>query len=224
MVCTAPVLRESLPVDTGRGMSPSQQDLYALWNSDRETERLQVLCTSRPPIAPWESWSSRLFDYEQPNSPATPSDTECATYFTEASLLPPEAYLCSEAYTQEAYIDLESQYCSDEDADKQDLQYRLLVGGLRSSRKAPSSRLGSRKHSGTQAKLIRKPCKTRYAFEIADPSRAAKQPEARQTSAGTEFYPQACMCTAHFTTWHMRLHLQHCSATATMLLPQSATR
>ena len=127
-------------------------------------------------------------------------DIDCATYFTEASLLPAEAYLCSEAYTQEAYIDLESQYCSDEDADKQDLQYRLLVGGLRSSRKAPSSRLGSRKHSGTQAKLIRKPCKTRYAFEIADPSRAAKRPEARQTSAGTNFHLQACVCTAHWVT------------------------
>ena len=195
-----------------------------MWHSDREIERLQVLCTSNPPIAPWESWSSRLFDYEQPNSPATPSDTECVTYFTEASLLPAEAYLCSEAYTQEAYIDLESQYCSDEDADKQDLQYRLLVGGLRSSRKAPSSRLGSRKHSGTQAKLIRKPCKTRYAFEIADPSRAAKQPEARQSSAGnTQTHLQACTCTAHLTTQHIRQHLQFCSAIANMLLPCNLT-
>ncbi len=156
-------------------MSPSN----LFWNDLARTEAghqgLQILCTSKPPLAPWESWSSRLFGYEQPNSPATPSENESATYFTEASQLPAEAYLCPEAYTQEAFIDVESQYCSEEDADKQDLQYRLLVGGLRSSRRGPAHRLGSKKQIGKQAKLTRKPSKTRYAFQNIDPARPPKE-------------------------------------------------
>ena len=157
-----------------------------LGNRHCQQEGLQVLCTSKPPIAPWESWSSRLFDYEQPNSPATPSDHETATYFTEASQLPVEAYLCPQAYAQEAFIDVESQYCSDEDADKQDLQYRLLVGGLRSTRRGPSHKVGCRKHTGKQAKLTRKPSKTRYAFQNIESSRPLKEQDKNQDVACSE--------------------------------------
>ena len=140
-------------------------------------EALQVLCNSKPPTAPWESWSSRLFDYEQPNSPATPSEDDSPTYFMEASQLSAEAYRCTEAYTQEAFIDVESEYCSEHDADKQDLHYRLLVGGLRSSRREHGSKPSSRKQIGKQAKLTRKPSKTRYAFQSMEPSRPARQQE-----------------------------------------------
>lgn len=148
-------------------------------------ERLQVLCTSKPPTAPWEGWSSRLFDYEQPNSPATSSENERATYFTESSQLSAEAYLCPEAYTQEAYIDFDSQYCSEDDADKQDLQYRLLVGGLRSSRRAPSHGLRCKRYTGRQAKLVRKPSKTRYAFQNIEPSRPSKEQDTGGAAACT---------------------------------------
>lgn len=148
-----------------------------------QQQSLQLLCTSKPPIAPWESWSSRLFDYEQPNSPATPSDQENATYFTEASQLPAEAYMCPKAYTQKAFIDVESQYCSEEDADKQDLQYRLLVGGLRSTRKGPSHKLGCRKTTSKQAKLTRKPSKTRYAFQSIESSRPLQEQDKNQDVA-----------------------------------------
>ncbi|DBB03880.1 TPA: hypothetical protein ACH3X1_012966 [Trebouxia sp. C0004] len=153
---------------------------------DCQQEGLQVLCISKPPIAPWESWSSRLFDYEQPNSPSTPSDHESTTHFTEASQLPAEAYICPQAYTQEAFIDVESQYCSEEDADKQDLQYRLLVGGLRSTRKGPSHKLGCRKNTSKQAKLTRKPSKTRYAFQSIESSRPVKEQDKSQTIARSE--------------------------------------
>ncbi|KAL3154434.1 hypothetical protein ABBQ32_013905 [Trebouxia sp. C0010 RCD-2024] len=120
----------------------------------------------------------------------------------EASQLPAEAYKCPEAYTQEAFIDVESEYCSEHDADKQDLHYRLLVGGLRSSRKGTSNRPGSRKQIGKQAKLTRKPSKTRYAFQSMS-SRPAIQQEASIEEDDSEFscaegaysqQPMQCQC------------------------------
>lgn len=157
---------------------------------------LQVLCISKPPTAPWESWSSRLFDYEQPNSPATPSDGNNPTFFTEASQLPAEAYRCPEAYTQEAYIDVESEYCNEHDADKQDLHYRLLVGGFRSSKRGNGSKPGLRKQIGKQAKLTRKPSKTRYAFQNVEPSRPARQQEADTAEQHTGQHNNHC-CPLH---------------------------
>lgn len=167
-----------LSLHTSRvGMQTHQSSLDILFGEKTQYRGLQVLCISKPPTAPWESWSSRLFDNEQPNSPATPSEDASPTYFLEASQLPAEAYTCPEAYTQEAFIDVESEYCSEHDADKQDLHYRLLVGGLRSSRKCTANGPGLRKQIGKQAKLTRKPSKTRYAFQSMS-SRPAIQQEA----------------------------------------------
>lgn len=165
------------------GMPTDQSSWDILISDNTQHEGLQVLCISKPPTAPWESWSSRLFDNEQPNSPAAPSEHDSPTYFMEASQLSAEAYRCPEAYTQEAFIDVESEYCSEHDADKQDLHYRLLVGGLRSGRTRATNRPGSRKHVGNQAKLTRKPSKTRYAFQSMESSRHAIQQEA---STGTD--------------------------------------
>ena len=177
------------------GMPTDQSSWDILIGGKTQREGLQVLCISKPPTAPWESWSSRLFDNEQPNSPATPSEDYSPTYFMEASQLPAEAYRCSEAYTQEAFIDVESEYCSEHDADKQDLHYRLLVGGLRSGRKRATNRPGSRKQIGKQAKLTRKPSKTRYAFQSMESSRSAIQQEASTRNDHSEL---SCIVYANF--------------------------
>ena len=167
-----------------------QSSTDVLFRDNTQYEGLQVLCISKPPTAPWESWSSRLFDNEQPNSPATPSEDDSPTYFMEASQLPAEAYRCPEAYAQEAFIDVESEYCSEHDADKQDLHYRLLVGGLRSGRAKTTNRPGCRKQIGKQAKLTRKPSKTRYAFQNMEASRPAMQQEANM---GTDQSKPSCI-------------------------------
>ena len=172
------------------GMPTDQPSWDILIGDKTQHEGLQVLCISKPPTAPWESWSSRLFDNEQPNSPATPSEDGSSTFFMEASQLPAEAYRCPETYTQEAFIDVESGYCSEHDADKQDLHYRLLVGGLRSGRTRATNRPGSRKQAGKQAKLARKPSKTRYAFQSMESSRPAIQQEA---STGPDQSKYSCI-------------------------------
>lgn len=155
-----------------------------------------VLCPRNPHPVPWESWSSRLFEFDQPNSPATPSGDEHATYFTDASRLPPEAYACPQAFAAEAFIDVESGYCSEDDADKQDLQYRLLVGGMRSC--SGSSRKHFRSNVAHRTiKALRKPCKTRYAFQTSDYTRKLPEPQlASQASVGTyvKNRVQACCC------------------------------
>ena len=174
--------------------SDMQSSVDILIRENTQHAGLQVLCTSKPPTAPWESWSSRLFDNEQPNSPATPSEDDSPTYFMEASQLPAEAYRCPEAYTQEAFIDVESEYCSEHDADKQDLHYRLLVGGLRSGRAKTTNRPGCRKQIGQQAKLTRKPSKTRYAFQSMEASRPTMQQE---TSKGIDQCEFNCIAFAY---------------------------
>ena len=184
----------SLPTVRSIGMSTDQSSWDIVLGEKAQHEGLQVLCISKPPTAPWESWSSRLFENEQPNSPATPSEDDSRTYFMEASQLPAEVYRCPEAYTQEAFIDVESEYCSEHDADKQDLHYRLLVGGLRSGRTRATNRPGSRKQIGKQAKLTRKPSKTRYAFQSMESSRPVIQQEASTGNDHSEFTGKiACM-------------------------------
>lgn len=197
--CTLPNKEPlSLPAVRSIGMPTYRSSWDIAIGDETQHEGLQVLCISKPPTAPWESWSSRLFDNEQPNSPATPSEDDSGTYFMEASQLPAEAYRCPEAYTQEAFIDVESEYCSEHDADKQDLRYRLLVGGLRSGRTRATNRPGSRKQIGKQAKLTRKPSKTRYAFQNMESSRPVIQQEASIGNDDSEFtcktlcmYPRA---------------------------------
>lgn len=144
-----------------------------------------VLYSNDPPAMPWESWSSRLFDYNQPNSPGTPSDDEHATRFTANPGLSAMAYGSSEVFAAEAFINTDSGYCSEEDADKQDLQYRLLLGGLRLSRSSPNPRRPGGNPVRRTAKPMRKPCKTRYAFQNTDGSRKVPEPHsASQTHSG----------------------------------------
>ena len=130
-----------------------------------------VVCSHDPHPMPWESWSSRLFDFGQPNSPAASSSDEQSSYFTHASLLPPKSYSCPEAFVAEAFIDVDSGYCSEDDADKQDLQYRLLVGGLRSNKRASKKKQLGSSSSRRTINAMRKPCKTRYAFQNTDCTR-----------------------------------------------------